>query len=133
MPVAPHIRRIRAFMDGLKSIIAQLERQRTAIERALAALREVNGVETAAPVPAAKPATGKRASKNRRSEAQKARWAAKRAVVVPEAEGGMNEIGKKGGMTEDGRRRLADAMKKRWAVKRAASAVKKRPGRKKAS
>jgi hypothetical protein len=116
-------------MDGLKSIIAQLERQRTAIERALAALREVDGVETPVPVPATQPATRKRASKNRRSEAQKARWAAKRAAVEPEAEGGMNEIGKKGGMTEDGRRRLAEAMKKRWAVKRAASAVKRRAGR----
>jgi hypothetical protein len=32
---------------------------------------------------------------------------------------------RRGGMTPEGRRRLAEAMKRRWAAKRAASAVKK--------
>ena len=40
---------------------------------------------------------------------------------------------RKGGLTEEGRKRLADAMKKRWAVKRAASAVKKIPAKKTAA
>jgi hypothetical protein len=31
--------------DGLKGIIAQLERQKTGIERALSALRDVEGTE----------------------------------------------------------------------------------------
>jgi hypothetical protein len=48
-------------------------------------------------------------------------------------EGGMNEIGKKPGMTDAGRKRLSEVMKKRWAVKRAGSAVKKRAGRPKKS
>ena len=124
------------MIDGLTSIIAQLERQKTAIERALAALREVEGVAPAPP-PAtvaapASPATRKSSTKNRRSEAQKARWAAKRAeampVVAPD-----KAAPRKGGMTPEGRKRLAEAMKRRWAVKRAGSAVKKRAGRKKAA
>lgn len=45
----------------------------------------------------------------------------------------MNEIGKKSGMSDAGRKRLSEAMKKRWAVKRAGSAVKKRAGRPKKS
>ena len=119
------------MLDGLTSIISQLERQKEAIERALAALREVDGVTTPDPAPAT-PSTRKSKASNKRSLAQKARWAAKKAAMVQE--GGMNEIGKKPGMTDAGRKRLADAMKKRWAVKRAASAVtktatKKRAGR----
>ena len=38
-------------MDGLTSIIAQLEKQKTAIERALTALREIDGVEPAGQAP----------------------------------------------------------------------------------
>lgn len=112
------------MLDGLTSIITQLEKQKAAIERALAALREVDGVEPVAPAPAAK-----RKVSNKRSLAQKARWAAKKAAPVEAIEGGMNEIGKKPGMTDAGRKRLSQAMKKRWAVKRAGSAVKKRAGR----
>jgi hypothetical protein len=115
--------------EGLNGIIARLERQKTAIEHALSALRDVEGIETPDPVPAAPP-TRKSAVKNRRSQAQKKRWAAKKAaaaVVTP-----TKPAPRKGGMTEDGRRRLAEAMKRRWAVKRAGMAVKK-AGRRKAA
>jgi hypothetical protein len=127
MPIAL-TRRIDNLTEGLTSIIAQLERQKTAIERALAALREVGGVEfaVAAPPPSiTAPATRKSAGRNRRSLAQKKRWALKRAAEAAIPPVSTMAAPRKGGMTEDGRRRLAEAMKHRWAVKRAASAVKK--------
>jgi hypothetical protein len=89
--------------DGIKEIIDSLERQKSAIENALSALREIqeNGSVSAPSSPS------------------RGRAAAKR----------------KGGMTPEGRKRLAEAMKRRWAVKRAASQVKraKRVPRKKAA
>jgi hypothetical protein len=88
-------------MDAFKDIVAQLEKQKQAIEKALAALRDLGG-GAPAPVKAAKRAYKRRAVK------------------------------KRGGISEEGRKRLAEAMKKRWAVKRAGSAVKK-SGRKKAA
>ncbi len=111
--------------EGLTSVIAQLERQKTAIERALAALRGVEGMEPAAHAssPAiAEPATRKR--RNLRSLAQKKRWALKRAAETSTPTVSTKAAPRKSGMTEDGRRRLAEAMKRRWAVKRAASTVK---------
>ena len=126
------------LMTGFKSIISQLEQQRAAIDKALAALREVEG-ESAVSVPAA---TASPTANNRRSEAQKARWAKKKRAAKKAAPAKPAPVeaaiattpakaARKGGMTEEGRKRLADAMKKRRAVKRAGSAVKK--GRKKAA
>jgi hypothetical protein len=117
------------LLDGLTSIISQLEKQKGAIERALAALREVDGGALVAPTTP----TAKSKATNKRSLAQKARWAGKKAAPVQATEGGMNEISKKPGMTDAGRKRLSEAMKKRWAVKRAGSAAKKRAGRPKKS
>ncbi len=118
------------MIDGLTSIIAELEKQKTAIERALAALREVEGIAPAALAPASS-APAKRKVSNKRSLAQKARWAAKKAAeATPPATPA--KASRKGGMTPEGRKRLAEAMKKRWAVKRAGPAVKK-AGRKKAA
>ena len=85
-------------MDAFNEIIAQLEKQKDAIDKALAALREVDGV-VAAPVAPVVPA--KRAYKRRALKKNS------------------------GGISAEGRKRLADAMKKRWAAKRAGSAVKK--------
>ena len=134
-------------MDGLSSVIEQLERQRAGIDQALAALREVKGIAAPDAITESAPAVrkggmtpegkkrlikalkkrwaAKRAAAesaaasesvvptNKRSEAQRARWAAKKAKT-PTAT-------RKGGMTDDGRKRLAEAMKRRWAVKRAAT------------
>ena len=91
-------------MDALNDIISRLEKQKEAIEKALSALLEIGG---GAPAVAAPPA--KRAYKRRAVKAVK----------------------KSGGISEEGRLRLAEAMKKRWAAKRAGSAVKK--GRKRAT
>ncbi len=84
--------------DGLKEIIDSLERQRTAIENALSALRGIEEVGQ---------------HQNTSSTSTRRRGPAKR----------------KGGMTPEGRRRLAEAMKRRWAAKRAASQVRKSSGK----
>lgn len=115
--------------NGLKEVIKGLEKQKTAIERALAALREVDGTapESVPSAVAAAPARRGRPKhkggmtpegRKRLSEALKKRWAVKRASsqVRPQAKA---KAKKKGGMTPEGRKRLSEALKKRWAVKRA--------------
>jgi len=82
--------------EGFRNIIAQLEKQKAAIERALAALREVEGlaVPVSAPSAATKPANGRAKRKSR--------------------------------LTPEVRRRLSEAMKRRWGLKRTAAQARKR-------
>jgi len=89
--------------DGLKEVIASLEKQRVAIERALEALKEVDGSGTvaAAPIPA---------KRGRKPGPQP-----KKAAPAP----------RKGRISEEGRQKLAEAMKRRWAAKRAGSTASK--------
>ena len=96
--------------DGLKDIIASLDKQRVAIERALDALREVDGSMTAA---ASKPSRVKQGVKSARVQ--------RAAKTAPAA--------RKGRISDEGRRKLADAMKRRWAAKRAGSAATKAPAK----
>lgn len=114
--------------NSLSDVIKRLEQQRVGIERALAALRDIEGPGLEAPAPAAVRSVGrprKAARKGgmtpegrkRLSEALKARWAAKKAAASAPA----RKAKRKGGMTPEGRKRLSEALKKRWAVKRAAS------------
>lgn len=117
--------------NGFDEVIEKLEEQRTAIERALAALREVGGaVRRGAAAPARRTAPAKRKGgmtpegRRRLSEALKRRWAAKRAASQVKAKAKATAKAKrKGGMTPEGRRKLSEALKKRWAVKRAAKAA----------
>jgi hypothetical protein len=83
---------------GLNDIIARLEEQKSAIERALSALKEIErtDVQSSEETP---PAPRKLRTK------------------------------RKGGISTEGRKRLAEVMKRRWAVKRTAVQAKKR-GRK---
>jgi hypothetical protein len=133
--------------EGLNGIISQLEQQKAAIDKALAALREVDGASApaaAAAVPVSKGRATRKGGmspegKERLIAALKKRWAAKKrsakkeaSPAAPVANAATPAPAKGGGMTDEGRRRLAEAMKRRWAVKRAASAVKK-GGRKKAA
>ena len=114
--------------DGLSSIIKQLERQVRAIERALAALRDIEGIPAPAArasAPAARKGGMTPAGRRRISLAQKKRWAARRAAEGAAAASPAQTAPRKVGITPAGRKRLAEAMKRRWAVKRAASAVKK--------
>ena len=85
--------------ESLKEVIASLEKQRVAIEKALEALRDVENI-------------GGGASPGRPRGARK--------VGRPPA------ATRRGRISEEGRKRLAEAMKRRWAVKRAASATKKK-------
>jgi hypothetical protein len=105
-------------MHGLDGIIKQLEAQKAAIEKALTALREVDGIGAPAiPSPSAPKV------QDRRSAAQKARWAAKRAAEATPAAPGAQ---RKGGISAAGRKKLAEAMKRRWALKRTAAQATKR-------
>jgi hypothetical protein len=125
--------------DGLNGIIKQLERQQRAIERAVAALRDVE--ETPAPAleasaPGASTGTRKKfsaASRRKMALAQKARWAAKKAAANAPVTSPQKAAPRKVLITPEGRKRLAEAMKRRWAVKRAASAVKKTARKKRAA
>jgi hypothetical protein len=116
--------------NSLSEVIKKLEQQRTGIERALAALRDIEGpgLETAAPAAVrsvGRPRKAKRKGgmtpegRKRLSEALKARWAARKAGASAPAK----KAKRKGGMTPEGRKRLSEALKKRWAAKRAAAAT----------
>jgi hypothetical protein len=120
--------------NSLSEVIKKLEQQRIGIERALAALRDIEGpgLETAAPAavrPVGRPRKAKRKGgmtpegRRRLSEALKARWAARKAGASAPAKAAVKKAKRKGGMTAEGRKRLSEALKKRWAAKRAASAV----------
>jgi hypothetical protein len=74
-------------VNEIPGIISRLERQRTALERAISALREMEGVQaTAKAGTAASPARGPRksrlsaAGRRRIAEAARKRWAEKRAA-----------------------------------------------------
>jgi len=109
-------------MDGLNEIIQRLESQKAAVEQALEALRGIGGEMSGGFEPA--DVTGG----NKRSAAQRARWAAKRAEA-----GSSAPANRKGGISAAGRKALAEAMRKRWAAKRTAAAAKKRGRAKKAA
>jgi hypothetical protein len=111
--------------DGIATIITQLERQKTAIERALAALREIEGIAPPAKAPVARKGGMAPAGRRRISAALKKRWAARKAAEAAPAPTPSQPERRKPRLTPDGRERLAEAMRKRWAVKRAGSAVKK--------
>jgi len=66
-------------------------------------------------------------------EAQKKRWAAKKATVQILLETAPTPKPRNAGFTAAGRQRLAEAMKHRWAVKRAATSAKKTPTKKRAT
>jgi transketolase len=66
------------MMNGLDGIIRQLEAQRTAIERALQALREVGGEVSGGSAPLDPSLT---TVIDKRSAGQKARWAKKHAAA----------------------------------------------------
>jgi hypothetical protein len=106
--------------DGLKDIIASLEQQRVAIEKALEALKEVEGSATSATPP---PPTAKRRGRKPGPQAKKAAPAVKTAPAT-----------RKGRISEEGREKLALAMKRRWAAKRAGTKMAvKNASKKKAS
>jgi hypothetical protein len=126
-------------LKDFDSIISDLEQQRSAIDRAISALREVTGTHTASSVTASAPrdgaATKKRtitpAGRKKIAEAMRRRWAAKRvgaqdAKATQESASGQKQSSdkraptKKRRLSPEGRRRIIEATKRRWAAKRAA-------------
>jgi hypothetical protein len=95
--------------QGLEGIISHLEKQKVAIEKALEALRGFGSVSSGAVADKG----------NRRSEAQKAQWAAVKAAGAPASK-------KPRRLTPEGRKRLSENMRKRWAAKRTAAQSTKR-------
>jgi hypothetical protein len=108
-------------VNNVENVISQLETQRSAIDRAISALREVAGKSPLAKVTA--PSTNGQLRKRHLSpegrrriiEATKRRWAKERAK-------GAGTASKRGAasprraMSPAVRKRLALAMKKRWAT-----------------
>ena len=116
--------------DGLAGVIATLERKLTAIDTALAALREVNGVTAPSAVtspsiaqPEAPGRKGKKRSaavRRKMKEAQRLRWAKIRGESEPPAAEPAAPVKAKRKISPEGIARIIAATKKRWALKRAA-------------
>ena len=108
-------------MNNVENVISQLETQRSAIDRAISALREVAGKNPLARVasPSGNDQRRKRhlspEGRRRIVEAAKKRWAAKRANGTGTASK-RTAAPRRGAMSPAGRKRLALAMKKRWAA-----------------
>ncbi len=111
-------------MINVENVISQLERQRSAIDRAISALREATGVSPSAKVASSsvngRPRKRRLSPEGRRRiiEATKRRWAAKRAQDTGAASkrAAAPSRSRRGAMSAEGRKRLALAMKKRWAA-----------------
>lgn len=108
--------------SNVNNIITDLEQQRDAIDRALEALREIAGAsggQAAAVKAPAKVASQKQQSgdeaRNKRSEGQRRRWAAKRAEGPGTSSKRGQASGQGSGLTAAGRKRLSELMKARWA------------------
>ena len=108
-------------MNNVENVISQLETQRSAIDRAISALREVDGKSPLAKVtsPSSNGQPRKRhlspEGRRRISAAVKKRWAAKRVKETGTASK-RTAAPRRGAMSPAGRKRLALAMKKRWAA-----------------
>jgi hypothetical protein len=102
-------------VNDVENIISKLEKQRSAIDRAISALREITGSPATGP-DVAEGKTRKRhlspEGRKRIIEATKRRWAAKRAAQTA----AVPSRSRRGKLSNEGRKRLALAMKKRWAV-----------------
>ena len=112
--------------DSLNGIIAALERQKTAIERALAALRDVEGIPAtpskSMSAPPEAPTQERRkfsaAARRKMALAQKARWAKIKGPVEPATPSTPEPTKRR--ISPEGLRRIIAATKKRWRLKRAA-------------
>ena len=105
---------------NIENVISQLERQRSAIDRAISALREIGASNS---IPAAAAAGAQRQGKRRKrhmsaegrkriAEAARKRWAEMRAGKASP---------RKRRLSAEGRRRIVEATKRRWAAVRAAA------------
>jgi hypothetical protein len=108
-------------VNNVEHVISQLETQRSAIDRAMSALREVAGksplAKAISPSSNGQPRKRHLSPEGRRRiiEATKRRWAEKRANRTGTASK-RAAAPRRGTMSAEGRKRLALAMKKRWAA-----------------
>jgi hypothetical protein len=117
--------------DGLASIITQLERQKTAIDRALVALRQVEGSDAPGTPPATSAAMPELSGRKRKKRsaavrrkmalAQKARWAKIKGDVATPAPTAPEPPKPKRQISAEGMKRIIAATKKRWRLQRAAT------------
>jgi hypothetical protein len=110
-------------LNNVENVISQLEKQRSAIDRAISALREATGLSpsarTVAPSVDGRPRKRRLSPEGRRRiiEATKRRWAAKRTTQAGAPKrAAVASRSRRGKLSDEGRRRLALAMKKRWAA-----------------
>jgi hypothetical protein len=125
-------------LNEIESIIAQLERQREAVDRALSALREIGGSGAGAPGrkrgrPPGKNKGGGMSAEGRAriGEATRRRWALKRAAGNKKTgRAGKKAAGGRRPMSAEGRANIVAAAKRMWAKKNASkkTARKKRVG-----
>ena len=116
-------------MNDIDNAISRLEKQRSAIDRALLALREISGPNTPKAQPVSQSKSRRRrlspdvhnpSGKGRRRiiEATKRRWAAKKTGgtgTAPKSAAAPSRS-RRGRLSDEGRKKLALAMKKRWAA-----------------
>jgi hypothetical protein len=114
--------------DIYTGAIEGLERRKAAIERALAALREVDAPSAAqvAPDAATPAAPGNRrkftaAARKRMALAQKARWAKTKGEIKPPTPPEPESATPKRRISPEGIQRIIAATKKRWRLQRAAA------------
>jgi hypothetical protein len=114
--------------DGFATAIDQLERQKAAIDRALAALRDVDAPATAAqggPIagpeaPTRMPRKFSAAVRKKMALAQKERWAKIKGETEPAPPPAPEPAKPKRQISPEGIKRIIAATKKRWRLKRAA-------------
>jgi hypothetical protein len=110
-------------VNDVENVISHLEKQRSAIDRALSALREISGSSASG----SDHTTRTRSQKKKRHlspegrrriiEATKKRWATVRANAANGRESAAAPTrARRGKLSAAGRKRLALAMKKRWAA-----------------
>ncbi len=109
-------------MDDTENVISRLEKQRSAIDRAILALREIAGLSVPDGHAVSQSKSRKRhlspEGRRRIIEATKKRWAAKRAAGAGTApkRAAAPSRSRRGALSEEGRKRLALGMKRRWAA-----------------
>lgn len=108
--------------DILNAALENLTSKRQQIDEQIAEVRRMLGSSTNGASAQSEPATRKRtmsaAGRRAIAEAQKRRWAAKKAAAEPATEARKP----KRTLSAAGRRAIVAALKKRWAAKRAAAA-----------
>ncbi|MGI8990507.1 MAG: hypothetical protein ACR2I2_13135 [Bryobacteraceae bacterium] len=127
-------------MNELGGIIARLEQQKAALDRALSALRQVGGSDGSSSATSAQPKaavtkTGGITPAGRRklSEASRMRWAQKRAAQAEQERAEKNAAAAQKRRTTIARKKMSETMKQRWAAKRAKEASQQKTAQKTAS